>query len=74
MWGISLEYIEEKFGKKFKLHFLNKSKKFVDSDLIVYDESHFKTTQKGKFLSDGIASELFLINLWTDFWNDNEIW
>jgi oxygen-independent coproporphyrinogen-3 oxidase len=63
MWGISLDYIEEKFGQKFKLHFLNKSKKFVDSDLIVSDESHFKTTQKGKFLSDGIASELFLVNL-----------
>ena len=62
MWGISLGNLQEKFGKKIKTHFVTKSKKFIESKLLIIENDLIKTSKKGKFLSDGIASELFLIN------------
>ena len=62
MWGISLVNLQEKFGKKIKTHFVTKSKKFIESKLLIIENDLIKTSKKGKFLSDGIASELFLIN------------
>ena len=62
MWGISLSNLQEKFGKKIKNYFVNKSKKFIESKLLIIENDLIKTSKKGKFLSDGIASELFLIN------------
>ena len=34
----------------------------MDTSLVVIKNDVFTTTIKGKFLADGIASELFLIN------------
>ena len=62
MWGISLSNLQEKFGKKIENHFVKKSKKFIESELLIIENNLIKTSKKGKFLSDGIASELFLIN------------
>ena len=74
IWGVSLERIEKEFGSKY-LEYLNlQSQKFINEGLLeVVTSSDFenqnciekilKTTQKGKFLSDGIASDLFLLNL-----------
>jgi oxygen-independent coproporphyrinogen-3 oxidase len=62
MWGISLINLQEKFGKKIENHFVKKSKKFIESKLLIIENDLIKTSKKGKFLSDGIASELFLIN------------
>lgn len=62
MWGISLGNLQEKFGKKIKTHFVTKSKKFIESKLLIIENDLIKTSKKGKFLSDGIASDLFLIN------------
>ncbi len=62
IWGVSLDHIEEKFGKKFSYNIIKKSKKFIDLNMLeIFDRKIF-TTKKGKFLSDGIASELFIIN------------
>jgi len=62
MWGISLSNLQEKFGKKIENHFVKKSKKFIESELLIIENDLIKTSKKGKFLSDGISSELFLIN------------
>jgi len=62
MWGISLINLQEKFGKKIQNHFVKKSKKFIESKLLIIENDLIKTSKKGKFLSDGIASDLFLIN------------
>ena len=61
MWGISLEKIETDFGLKIKTHLLESSKKFRISKTLVLEENHLKITKTGKFLSDGIASDLFLV-------------
>lgn len=63
IWGISLKYLKDNFGIKYRNHFINKSQKFIVSNHLILNDDIVKTTIKGKFLSDGIASELFLINL-----------
>ena len=63
IWGVSLERIEKEFGPKY-LDYLNlQSQKFIEDELLFTENGILRTTQKGKFLSDGIASDLFLLNL-----------
>lgn len=62
IWGVSLVKIENEFGKKSLQHLKNTAEKFISQKLLlVEDNNHLKSTQKGKFLVDGIASELFMI-------------
>lgn len=63
IWGVSLERIEQEFGKTY-LDYLNRqAAKFIEDHLLFVDDNILRTTKKGKFLSDGIASDLFLLNL-----------
>ena len=61
-WGISLIYLENNFGPYYKNNFETRIVKYVNTSLVVIKDDVFRTTIKGKFLADGIASELFLIN------------
>ncbi|MDP5044617.1 MAG: radical SAM family heme chaperone HemW [Leeuwenhoekiella sp.] len=63
IWGISLQKIEESFGLKFKEYALQQAQKHIEAHLLFRDEERIVVTKKGKFLSDGLASDLFLINL-----------
>jgi len=63
IWGISLDKIENEFGTDFLEYLLKQSEKFIADELLYLDEKILKATQKGKFLCDGIASDLFLLNL-----------
>ncbi|RXG23158.1 radical SAM family heme chaperone HemW [Leeuwenhoekiella marinoflava] len=63
IWGISLIKIEESFGLKFKEYALQQAQKHIEEHLLFLDQDRIVVTQKGKFLSDGLASDLFLINL-----------
>lgn len=63
IWGVSLERIETEFGSEY-LDYLNKQlQKFLADDLVFIEKGVFKPTKKGKFLTDGIASDLFFLNL-----------
>ena len=63
MWGVSLQRIEKEFGPTY-LHYLNKqAARYIEDHLLFMDDEILRTTLKGKFLSDGIASDLFLLNL-----------
>ena len=63
IWGVSLERIETEFGTDY-LDYLNRQmQKFLDDDLLYIENNILKPTAKGKFLTDGIASDLFYINL-----------
>lgn len=70
IWGLSLWRIEVEFGLPFLQHLKKYATPFVNEGLLTISEGvdqngqAFKTlvaTQKGKFLIDGIASELFMI-------------
>ncbi len=75
IWGVSLDRIAAEFGPGY-LGYLNKqSEKHIQNDvleIVTSSDSVFgrnriekilKTTPKGKFLTDGIASDLFYLNL-----------
>ncbi|UCH15256.1 MAG: radical SAM family heme chaperone HemW [Bacteroidales bacterium] len=58
MWGTDLSYIESSFGAKYSAHIAGKSKKFLDGSNLTEDRNILKLTEKGKFISDYIISEL----------------
>ena len=61
MWGVSLEQIEKEFGSEFQSALLNNASSHVASENLVLENQHLKITRKGQFLSDGIASDLFIL-------------
>lgn len=61
IWGVSLEVIEKEFGINFKERLLLSAEKFIQNGLLIEENNTIKTTVKGKFLADGLASELFII-------------
>jgi oxygen-independent coproporphyrinogen III oxidase len=63
IWGVSLERIEQEFGKNYLTYLNQQSAQYIEDHLLFVDENILRTTRKGKFLSDGIASDLFLLNL-----------
>lgn len=63
IWGVDLNRIEIEFGKETLNYLKKQSTRFLDDGLLSIDGAILKTTSKGKFLTDGIASNLFLINL-----------
>jgi oxygen-independent coproporphyrinogen-3 oxidase len=63
IWGVSLEKINRDFGYKYVTYLENQSKKYIEQELLYIENGILITTKKGKFLSDGIASDLFMINL-----------
>lgn len=63
IWGVSLQKIENDFGLSYKEYLLKQAQKHLDEHLLFLDGDILIVTKKGKFLSDGIASDLFLLNL-----------
>ncbi len=62
IWGVSLDRIETEFGIEY-FNYLNKQvRKFLEDDLVFIENNILKPTAKGKFLTDGIASDLFILN------------
>ncbi len=61
IWGVSFVKIEQDFGVE-TLRFLEQQiQPFIKKETLVLKEKRLKTTQKGKFLADGIASDLFWV-------------
>ena len=63
IWGVSLERIEKEFGLEYLDYLQKQSQKFLNDDLVSIENNILKPTAKGKFLTDGIASDLFYLNL-----------
>lgn len=63
IWGVSLDRISTEFGPTY-LDYLNRqSAKYIEDHLLFIDNNILRPTKSGKFLTDGIASDLFLLNL-----------
>jgi len=63
IWGVSIEKIASEFGNDYLDYLQNQMQKFLKDDLLFVENNILKTTKKGKFLTDGIASDLFYLNL-----------
>lgn len=62
IWGVSIPKVETDFGTVFKDYLLEQAAVFINQHLLYIDGEYIKVTKKGQFLSDGIASELFILN------------
>ena len=63
IWGISLYKIQTEFGNSYYEYLLQQSDKHLKEELLFTDGDKLCVTKKGKFLCDGIASDLFMIKL-----------
>jgi oxygen-independent coproporphyrinogen-3 oxidase len=62
IWGVSLDRIEQEFGNEYLVYVQKQSQKFIDDGFLFIEDNILKPTKKGKFLTDGIASDLFMLN------------
>lgn len=62
-YGVSITEIRERFGDPFATYFTTQSQKHIEEHLLFREQDRVYVSKKGKFLSDGIASDLFLVNL-----------
>ena len=74
VWGVSLDRVQNEFGNEYLEYLKKQAQKFINDNLLEIVTSSvpmqsgcfekiLRTTKKGKFLTDGIASDLFLVNL-----------
>jgi oxygen-independent coproporphyrinogen-3 oxidase len=63
IWGVSLDKIRNEFGTGYYEYLLDQSDKYIKEKLLVTEGDKLSVTKKGKFLCDGIASDLFMIKL-----------
>ncbi len=63
IWGVSFNKIDVDFGANYTKYLKMQSKKYIEQELLYIENRVLKTTPKGAFLVDGIASDLFMINL-----------
>jgi oxygen-independent coproporphyrinogen III oxidase len=63
IWGVSLDRIEKEFGNEYLNYLQTQARKHLEDNLLFIEENVLKATKKGKFLTDGIASDLFYLNL-----------
>lgn len=63
IWGVSLDKIETEFGSTYLDYLMKQVQKFLNDELVIIKDNVLKPTKKGKFLTDGIASDLFYLNL-----------
>ncbi len=63
MWGISLTKVRTGFGVDCYNHLMKESQKHIEKQLLIRERDTLLLTKKGKFLADGIASDLFMVKL-----------
>ena len=62
IWGVSISRIQLEFGLTFSDYLMKQADKFLKDGLLEIENDILKPTKKGKFLTDGIASDLFMLN------------
>ena len=60
--GISFVDIENDFGSFYKNQLIKNSQTHINNEFLIIKNNYLYITRKGKFLSDGIASDLFMLN------------
>jgi len=63
VWGVSFDRIATEFGENMLQYLLQNAKRYFDDEKLIVENNILRTTKKGKFFCDGIASDLFWLNL-----------
>jgi oxygen-independent coproporphyrinogen-3 oxidase len=61
-WGIDFDELNDKFGRSLHDYLILQIQNHLDENNLEIINNHLVVTKKGKFLSDGIAADLFKIN------------
>ena len=61
-WGVSLTKINSDFGSSYKNQLIKNAQKYINKNFLFIKNDFLYISRKGKFLSDGIASDLFILN------------
>lgn len=62
-WGVSLREVDENFGRDYRKYLMTQAQRSIENELLSLENNILTITKKGKFLCDGIAADLFLVNL-----------
>lgn len=60
-WGVSLSFVNQKFGEKYHKHLLQELKKYQKGGFVRLKEDTVTLTREGLFVSDEIMSDLMII-------------
>jgi oxygen-independent coproporphyrinogen-3 oxidase len=63
IWGVSLQRVASDFGARYHNYLLQQSEKHLKDGFLTLAGDTLLVTKKGKFLSDGLAADLFMLNL-----------
>lgn len=63
IWGVSVARVEAEFGLQYSHYLKKEAEKYINNKQLILRDGILATTKEGKFLADGIASDLFFINL-----------
>lgn len=66
IWGVSLNTLANNYGGNYRLRILEQAKRHLDQETLKLENDHLYLTEKGSFLADGIASDLFLLKVSSD--------
>ncbi len=61
IWGVSLQKVEKQFGIDYKNQLIKNAQKHLLSKTLKITNNTLFITEKGKFLADGIAADLFVV-------------
>ena len=59
--GVSLAHVKKTFGKRYTMYLEDQVKRHFKYRNLFWDGDFLKVTKKAKFLTDGIAADLFLV-------------
>lgn len=60
-WGVNVNSVEQLFGSDFRKHLLQSAEEHLKAGRIQMENEVLILTAEGKFLADGIASDLFMV-------------
>jgi oxygen-independent coproporphyrinogen-3 oxidase len=63
MWGVSLKRVSQEFGSHFQDYLLQQAERHIAARFLYLDGDTLLVTKQGKFLSDGLAADLFMLPL-----------
>ena len=61
MWGVSIDKVAQRFGPEYRDYLIEQAKEPMAEELLENTDGVLLVTKKGKFLSDGIAAQLFWV-------------
>ncbi|MDG1762732.1 MAG: radical SAM family heme chaperone HemW [Flavobacteriaceae bacterium] len=59
--GISLVYVQKTFGKRYALYLEEQAARHLSEQFFFWDGDHLKVSANSKFLTDGLAADLFMV-------------